>query len=197
MDWLDDLMQSIRNGDAEKNSGLLWETFYAKYVCIHEYESRFRIISNGTKIYGLQCLSCGRWEAKAKSYFGINTPATGYDDLIREKWFEKRKEASTAVFNAIQEYRSQKNSDEQIKRRSEYAEYLKSERWSQKRNAVLIRDRFLCQGCLSNKATEVHHLTYSHVGNELLFQLVSVCRKCHLAIHGVEEHQVDLSELIK
>ena len=63
-----------------------------------------------------------------------------------------------------------------------YDIYLSSERWLRKRAKILERDHHLCQSCLENKATEVHHLTYERVGCELLQDLVSLCKDCHRAI---------------
>jgi hypothetical protein len=40
-------------------------------------------------------------------------------------------------------------------------------------------------GCTKN-ATEVHHLSYRHIGNEPLFDLVSVCGPCHRAITAMD-----------
>ena len=65
---------------------------------------------------------------------------------------------------------------------SKYGAYLKSSQWLALRRAVLDRDNGKCQACLSEKATEVHHLTYDHVFNEPLFDLVSVCEGCHAKI---------------
>lgn len=58
-------------------------------------------------------------------------------------------------------------------------EYLQTSQWKNIRQKVLQRDNFLCQGCLENRATEVHHLTYAHHKNELMFELISVCYDCH------------------
>ena len=37
----------------------------------------------------------------------------------------------------------------------------------------------MCEGCGVRRAAQVHHLTYEHVGDELLFELVAVCGQCH------------------
>ena len=63
-----------------------------------------------------------------------------------------------------------------------YRPYLKSKEWKDKRLLVLKRDNYVCQSCLKSKATEVHHLTYKHVFNEPLFELVSICNPCHVFI---------------
>jgi len=65
---------------------------------------------------------------------------------------------------------------------AKYDEYLNSPAWLEKRELVLRRDAGRCRaklpGC-RGAATEVHHLRYTHVGREPLFDLESVCRHCH------------------
>lgn len=62
--------------------------------------------------------------------------------------------------------------------------YLKSPQWQTLRKAVLKRDLYVCQSCKSSGVPlEVHHITYTRLGNELLSDLVSVCRDCHQSIH--------------
>jgi len=68
--------------------------------------------------------------------------------------------------------------------KTEYQLYLLSATWEQKRQLVLKRDNHLCQGCLTNKATEVHHLTYDHKYNEFMFELISICGPCHRRYHN-------------
>ncbi len=58
--------------------------------------------------------------------------------------------------------------------------------WRRKREAVLQRDRYLCQPCQINgratPATEVDHIKpVSEGGTDSMFNLVSVCRSCHQA----------------
>jgi hypothetical protein len=65
-----------------------------------------------------------------------------------------------------------------------YEEYLRSAEWLKKRNLVLNRDDFVCQACLEEPATEVHHQTYDQIFDEFLFDLISVCRKCHERLHS-------------
>lgn len=68
-----------------------------------------------------------------------------------------------------------------------YNGYLKSPQWAAKRADVLSRDNYMCHGCGHREATQVHHLTYEHAGNEFLFELVSVCRTCHERLHPRDE----------
>jgi len=63
-----------------------------------------------------------------------------------------------------------------------YQEYLFSSQWKEKARQVLTRDDGQCKAILSGclrSANQVHHLSYQHVGNEPLFELISVCSACH------------------
>lgn len=86
------------------------------------------------------------------------------------------------------DYRDKLNKELLEKRKKEfhkdYSEYLKSPAWREMRKLVLQRDNNICQGCLVKEATQVHHLTYDNVYNELAFQLISVCDECHNKIHN-------------
>lgn len=64
-----------------------------------------------------------------------------------------------------------------------YADYLASDEWSERRRRVMERARYLCEGCLSARAECVHHTTYAHVGDELMFELVALCNACHEKAH--------------
>ena len=55
-----------------------------------------------------------------------------------------------------------------------HSKYLKTNEWKRKRELVLKRDKYLCQSCLEQTATEVHHLSYKFWKNEPLFDLVSL-----------------------
>ena|SRR5215472_2095593 len=68
-----------------------------------------------------------------------------------------------------------------------YSAYLTSPAWRQRRQLVLVRDGGQCQGCLSALAVHVHHLTYKHVTDELLFELVALCEECHQKVHPDKE----------
>lgn len=68
--------------------------------------------------------------------------------------------------------------------RTWYAAYLRSAAWSAIRAKVIRRAKGLCEGCGEARASDVHHLTYAHVGAEFLFELVALCRACHVRWHG-------------
>jgi hypothetical protein len=64
-----------------------------------------------------------------------------------------------------------------------YLDYLQSDAWKLRRRKVLERCDRLCEGCREEQITEVHHRTYAHVGDELLFELVGLCDACHAKAH--------------
>lgn len=65
----------------------------------------------------------------------------------------------------------------------QYNEYLASPEWKVRREAVLQRAGFICEGCGVERAIQVHHLTYDHVGYEMLWELKAVCLDCHAYLH--------------
>ena len=102
-----------------------------------------------------------RWQA------GLNAERR----LVESEYLAKaRAEASSNIGTPMQEA-------------LDYAAYLRTDDWQRKRARVLHRANGICEGCLERPATEVHHTTYDHRGNELLFELVALCRDCHLKAH--------------
>ncbi len=65
-----------------------------------------------------------------------------------------------------------------------YNAYLATEEWAERRRRVIDRCGGTCEGCRNRPVEHVHHLTYDHVGNELLFELVGLCLRCHRVAHG-------------
>ena len=69
----------------------------------------------------------------------------------------------------------------------EYDEYLKSPEWLRRRERRLFNDGYRCMMCGSAKNLNVHHITYDHVYNEPMEDLVTLCNRCHSIIHSDEE----------
>lgn len=65
-----------------------------------------------------------------------------------------------------------------------YRGYMKSPEWHAKRDLILKRCGGVCEGCGVAPATEAHHVTYRHFGNEFLFELLGLCHGCHDRIHA-------------
>lgn len=130
-----------------------------------------------------QCQNCGKTKGTAikKTEFPKNSLPLFSHQLwedtveLKEKFFEKIKEVNKRVGEeGTHEY--------QIK----YNEYLKSDEWQKKRELVFNRDNDVCQSCLKNTATEVHHMDGQFRFNEPIFSLVAVCSECHEIITQIE-----------
>jgi len=68
-----------------------------------------------------------------------------------------------------------------------YNAYLRSPAWRERAAQVRRRAGGICEGCGTQAATQVHHLTYKHVGKEFLWELRAICEECHDRIHGEEQ----------
>jgi 5-methylcytosine-specific restriction endonuclease McrA len=66
----------------------------------------------------------------------------------------------------------------------EYRRYLRSEHWQLTRKAMLKRWP-TCELCRKRKATQVHHIHYESLWNEVPDDLQSVCGECHGWEHRV------------
>ena len=67
-----------------------------------------------------------------------------------------------------------------------YDEYINSVEWEEKRQLRLRMDGFRCHKCGSAINLQVHHITYERLGNELMGDLITLCRNCHKRLHDPE-----------
>lgn len=179
-----DLMQEWKRAEAQ----LLEE-----YICSHdEIETRWQIQGSNGKRFRRQCVRCG--------YLIGHVPKDEvlYPDLchpvdtdLRRAWSHERTVRQERLRAEYQERARSANIVLEYQIWAEYNSYINSAEWRVKRDLVLKRDNYVCQGCLQSKAVHVHHLTYVHLGCELLFELVSVCRKCHERIHADRVYDQD------
>ena len=60
--------------------------------------------------------------------------------------------------------------------------YMASDNWKRLRQQRLILSKGLCEaqtkGC-KIYASDIHHISYAHIGDEALWDLRAVCRHCH------------------
>lgn len=155
------------------------ERHEAEWACTcSRTEVRYKTNRAGATTYYSQCVDCGQYSALK----GASLPpaakqgAEPVDMALRESFWRARSMArDVAVRNA------RVRNDSAFWRW--YDGYLSSAEWRERRRLVLDRAGGQCEGCGLTKATQVHHLTYERVGNEMLFDLVSVCESCHNAIH--------------
>ena len=140
----------------------------------HQYKKFY--ISNGTITLRKQCESCGKLLPNAYK----KTDVDNINDLkdVNIDLAKKRDK------NEDEEYK-QANAFKKDLFLKKHTEYLETIQWNVKRNLVLKRDK-LCQSCLQNKATQVHHLSYLFWKNEPLFTLIGVCEDCHDIITKME-----------
>ena len=76
----------------------------------------------------------------------------------------------------------------QTENRAAYSDYLRSPEWRRRRDKIIERANGKCEGCLTNSASEVHHLSYDHLGAEFAFELVALCSPCHHRWHEGQNH---------
>jgi hypothetical protein len=160
----------------DKNA--LWKEHTAKFSCDHsQSELRERTIRGGGKQCVHQCLRCGMAvsnSVKREIALAQNDkkPLTPFDEQLLASWEADVKESADRITNADDSAFWQA-----------YEKYLTSSEWQKKREKVLARASGLCEGCMENSATQAHHLSYEHVGDEYLFELVAVCDDCHEKLH--------------
>lgn len=160
----------------------------------HYYEDQQWTTKNNVKVVSTICKICGHKYGPLRSRDNINNLPNA--DLLLKQYEDLEKEAYLALPKLRDEYRNKKNEiriskyQEQKEKADKewwdrYDDYIEnSPKWQNIRQKVLERDNGKCQGCLINKATQVHHLTYKNVCNEFMFELISICEICHNRYHG-------------
>ena len=173
--------------EIKKNKNKEISNIYTKYKCEH-YEQEIREItySNESKHYVFQCLKCGSNIKGVKKDLVVGR-INSFDIAIQENFTNQQtKEIDyiTSEYDKKLKLLEDNNKKEQIKTDKWYHnEYLKSPEWLIKKNKVLLRSQGICEGCRESEAMVVHHLTYEHIGDEFLFELVALCKECHYKIH--------------
>lgn len=87
----------------------------------------------------------------------------------------------------------------------DYQEYLASNKWKQKARQVRNRDKHRCVHCSASACElHVHHLTYKHLRNEPLDDLITLCKPCHQKLHNlprdpqfINTHYVTMWDFLK
>jgi len=163
-------------------------------------ELRKRILKNGAIQYVYQCLNCGNTTSNAISKIKAeelngSSAFICFDDNLSILWkkkFEKGIDSITKKYESLISEAIKLNEQKDDKFFENYKKYLESEKWNKKRLKVIERANYICEGCRENEATEVHHLNYEHVFDELLFELVALCKSCHTFIHKKDEEIIEL-----
>lgn len=162
-----------------------WQQVEEEFSCDHpETEIRYKVNVLGRKNFVKQCLTCGNPVTSSLKHSTIRNPgdAPPFDTQLQENYQAAKRRRRDEISQVYYPLRNKVL-------KADYDTYLKSPEWQRKRVKVLERDSYLCQACLSRKATDAHHLTYKHFKNEPLFELISVCRPCHEKIHNIERSE--------
>jgi hypothetical protein len=136
---------------------------------------------NGVPVFiRVQCDNCGGCLNMTKSLdratYGNKTRGEFSQDRF-DKWKIEKQIENQSIYKTVKYLKDAKVSFFQ------YDIYLQSKHWRSLRLVALERDKWVCQLCKLETATEVHHLTYKNLGNELLEELTSYCRACHEKVH--------------
>jgi len=134
--------------------------------------------SGGTQIK-YQCLDCGELVGNAVAIKDAPPDLAPVDINFRDQ----RQREHAAAREAIYHKHIRLQRAEGVKTNEWYTAYLRSGKWASKRTKVFERANNLCEGCREREAKVVHHLTYEHIGDELLFELVALCPDCHARCH--------------
>ena len=71
-----------------------------------------------------------------------------------------------------------------VRNKAEYQAYLKSKHWQDIRHKVFQEYGYRCDQCGSSKNLHIHHITYEHLGEEKISDLVPLCEDCHKRLHN-------------
>ena len=150
------------------------------FHCCHSVRDlRFKVSIDGVKMFAWQCMGCGRHADAFLKWVKVpedrRDSVPPWDKEIEKRWQEDRDRQA--------QFDRRADDIERERRRSEYESHLRSDKWNDIRRRVIERSGGICEGCRMNRGQHVHHLTYDHLGNELLFELVFLCRQCHELIH--------------
>lgn len=158
-----------------------WQQVNEEFACEHtETRMTFKTASNGVNSYRPQCVRCGQG-LKVLKYVELSRSvmeaAVTFDEGLREQWWARRADRLAEVQRSAREA-------EDARWRAWYESYLASPQWAMRRDKVLKRAGHVCEGCLVRRAVLVHHVSYAHAGDELLYELAALCQQCHDKAHG-------------
>lgn len=171
----------------------IWQATQDEFRCEHPAtEHRQRAQQNGD-VFVKQCTTCGKHlgQVGAKviplssrlSREGVHE----FDERLGKQWAARR----IAFQNELTERARtlcETERREQVEIRNaewwdRYNAYLETPEWMERRRLVLERAKGCCEGCRKRAPNHVHHLTYEHVTQEFLFELVALCESCHGRAH--------------
>ena len=174
-------MQTIKQLMIRKKQLLLWNAPIKNPHQCHHSNKELRKQTHGAFV--LQCPECGSTASTSLAHKTLTQQqmdeALPFDYARRQLGWDFSSEC-----REVERVHGIKSTDSILA--VGYDEYLRSYEWKLKRQLIIDREKNLCQGCRSHPIEEVHHATYSNVGDELLFQLVGLCSSCHRKVHKIQ-----------
>lgn len=165
-------MKTLKEFDSARTEA--WKKHSEKFDCdCRESELRERTLANGSLQLVRQCLRCGRAVGNPVKRASVSEVVAPFDQELQDRYEADRDADAKSISKSF-------SRDSFFEA---YDPYLASPAWAQKRALVFKRANGICEGCGLAVPSEVHHLTYEHVGNEFLFELVALCGACHDRIH--------------
>lgn len=137
------------------------------------------LLAGGTRVLRKQCQDCGALSSNSLQKHHAKSDTPEVDVAAVASWNRKQKEYFALRQMSFIKQREDIKDDVV----SKYEAYLQTEEWRAKRLKVLKRANWSCEGCGEQPATQVHHLSYLHLGSELLWELKAVCPACHARCH--------------
>ena len=156
------------------------------WECSHEQcEVRSKVNAAGVLTHVRQCMRCGRSLGAVKRV----GDAPAFDVELRDRVEQDYRSWSDARARRYQMQMNERviaRERERQQRRSDYYQYIQGSVWRRKRALALRRCHGVCESCGEAPATQVHHTAYPEdFGDEPLWDLRGVCRRCHELIHGI------------
>jgi hypothetical protein len=166
----------------------IWETVDGGVTCqcLHQDKCEPVWMENkgGAKVYRWHCAMCGSVFGpviSAKAVIGLNVRR--HHRTASEEEARSHRVIDWTTTESIRRRESKEKADNAAWH-ARHEAHLRTPKWKALRLRVMARANGVCEGCGVAQATDVHHLTYARLGDEMLFDLVAVCRGCHSKIHG-------------
>lgn len=160
------------------------------------------VTSGGAVQVKEQCSNCGNVKPSAVGGYSKEEKAKLpiLNEPLRQLRYATIRDQYSTAHKKLNAARLKKYDSDRSERRNnwmaEYSKYLNSPEWKAKRDLVIRRDNNICQACLRNYATQVHHKSYDFVdlaGSEPCFDLVAVCTPCHERIEQMKAERRKLN----
>lgn len=128
--------------------------------------------------FRFQCIDCGKAVSSQLPYAFVEGFIAGGQTV--EEWDHGAEDRQAE--QAMEFYQHVRDENRASWWR-QYERHLSSNKWQKTRIQVFRRAYWTCECCHKARATQVHHLSYEHVGCENLSELLAVCVACHDEIH--------------